>query len=38
MCVGERFAWTEAILLLATLAQSWRLRPIPGQDFVPAPG
>ena len=37
MCVGERFAWTEAILLLATLAQSWRLRPIPGQDVVPAP-
>lgn len=25
-CIGEQFAWTEAILLLATLAQRWKLR------------
>lgn len=25
-CVGEPFAWLEAILLLATLAQRWRLQ------------
>jgi cytochrome P450 len=25
-CIGESFAWLEAILLLATLAQQWRLR------------
>ncbi|HEY7116545.1 MAG TPA: cytochrome P450 [Tepidisphaeraceae bacterium] len=25
-CIGEPFAWLEAILLLATLAQRWRLR------------
>ena len=31
MCVGERFAWTEAILLLATLARSWRVRLLPDQ-------
>ena len=24
-CIGESFAWTEAILILATLAQEWRL-------------
>lgn len=25
VCIGEAFAWTEAILLLATIAQRWRL-------------
>jgi cytochrome P450 len=25
-CIGESFAWTEAILLLATLARKWKLR------------
>jgi cytochrome P450 len=25
-CIGESFAWLEGILLLATLAQRWRLR------------
>jgi cytochrome P450 len=25
-CIGEGFAWTEAILLLATLCQRWRVR------------
>src|SRR5688572_26039899 len=24
VCIGESFAWTEAILLLATIAQHWR--------------
>ncbi len=24
ICIGEAFAWTEAILLLATIAQKWR--------------
>ena len=24
ICIGESFAWTEAILLLATIAQQWR--------------
>lgn len=27
VCIGEGFAWTEGILVLATLAQRWRLRP-----------
>jgi cytochrome P450 len=26
-CIGEGFAWMESTLLLATLAQRWRLRP-----------
>lgn len=28
-CIGEGFAWTEGILVLATLAQRWRLRHAP---------
>jgi cytochrome P450 len=30
MCVGEHFARLEAILILATIAQRWRLRLVPG--------
>lgn len=30
-CIGESFAWTEGILLLATLAQRWRLRLLSNQ-------
>jgi cytochrome P450 len=30
VCIGESFAWTEAILLLATIAQRWQFRPLPG--------
>jgi cytochrome P450 len=26
VCIGERFAWMEGVLALATLAQRWRLR------------
>ncbi|HJU43509.1 MAG TPA: cytochrome P450 [Vicinamibacterales bacterium] len=28
VCIGESFAWTEAILLLATIAQHWRFTPV----------
>lgn len=31
LCIGEGFAWTEGILVLATLAQRWRARLVPGQ-------
>src|SRR5258708_12922428 len=31
VCIGERFAWMEGVLLLATLAQRWRLRLDPDQ-------
>jgi cytochrome P450 len=30
-CIGESFAWMEAILTLVTLAQRWRLRLVPDQ-------
>jgi cytochrome P450 len=30
-CIGEPFAWAEAVLLIATLARRWRLRLTPGQ-------
>jgi cytochrome P450 len=36
-CIGESFAWMEAILLLATLAQKWKLRLVPGQIVEPEP-
>jgi cytochrome P450 len=29
-CIGEQFAWTEAVLLLATLAPRWRPELLPG--------
>lgn len=32
-CIGEGFAWTEAVLGLATIAAQWRLRPVPGRPL-----
>jgi cytochrome P450 len=37
ICVGEGFAWTELILVVATIAQQWRLRAIPGVVPLPLP-
>lgn len=34
-CIGEAYAWTESILVLATLAQKWRLKLTPGQRIEP---
>ena len=36
-CIGEAFAWMEGVLLIATLAQRWRLRLVPGHPVVPQP-
>ncbi len=36
-CIGEAFAWMEGILLLATIAQRWKLRLIPDQKIGLAP-
>jgi cytochrome P450 len=36
-CIGSRFATQEAVLLLATIAQRYRLTPVPGQKVVPVP-
>jgi cytochrome P450 len=30
VCIGERFAWMEGVLLLATVAQKWRFKLVPG--------
>jgi cytochrome P450 len=32
-CIGESFAWMEATLALATLAQRWRLQLLPNQTI-----
>jgi len=29
LCIGEPFAWMEGLLILATLAQHWHMRPVP---------
>lgn len=38
ICIGEQFAWTEATLVLATLAARWSVRPVPGAPPVRAQG
>jgi cytochrome P450 len=30
VCIGERFAWAEGVLVLATIAQHWKMRLVPG--------
>jgi cytochrome P450 len=30
VCIGEQFAWMEGILLIAAIAQQWRMRLAPG--------
>lgn len=37
VCIGEQFAWMEGVLLLATLAQPWRLRLAPDQVVATQP-
>jgi cytochrome P450 len=37
VCIGEGFAWTELVLLLATLAQRFRFRLVAGQRVEPLP-
>ena len=36
-CIGESFAWMEGVLVLATLAQRWKLRLVPGHCVEPEP-
>jgi cytochrome P450 len=36
-CIGESFAWMELVLVVATVAQQWRLRLAPHQAVVPQP-
>jgi len=37
VCIGEQFAWMEAVLLLATIGQKWRLRLVPDHPVVMQP-
>jgi enediyne biosynthesis protein E7 len=37
MCIGAQFAITEATLILACLASSFELTPLPGHAVVPNP-
>jgi cytochrome P450 len=37
VCIGEQFAWMEGVLLLATIAQRWRLRLVPGHPIALQP-
>jgi cytochrome P450 len=36
-CIGESFAWMEAVLVLATLAQHWRLNAVEDQQIAVQP-
>ncbi|HEV2399426.1 MAG TPA: cytochrome P450 [Candidatus Sulfotelmatobacter sp.] len=36
-CIGESFAWMEGVLVLATLAQKWKLSLIPNHPVEPEP-
>lgn len=36
-CIGEQFAWQEAILILATISRSWRATLSPGFKVQPLP-
>lgn len=37
VCIGERFAWMEGVIVTAAIAQKWRLRLEPGQHVEPLP-
>ncbi len=37
LCIGERFAWMEGVLILARVAQHWRFCLAPGARIVPQP-
>jgi cytochrome P450 len=37
MCIGERFAWMEAVLIVAAIASTRRLRLVPGYPVELAP-
>jgi len=37
VCIGERFAWMEGVIVMAAIAQKWRLRLDPDQHIEPLP-
>jgi cytochrome P450 len=36
-CIGEGFAWVEMILIVATVAQRWKLQLVPGHPVIAQP-
>ena len=34
VCIGESFAWAEGVLMLAVMAQRWRMEPVPGHPIA----
>ena len=36
-CIGEAFAWMEGVLVLATFAQRWKMKLVPGHRVEPEP-
>jgi cytochrome P450 len=36
-CIGDSFAWMELVLVVATIAQHWQLRLVPGHRVEPQP-
>ncbi len=38
LCIGDQFAMTEARLIIASVAQRYRLRLVPGHPIVVEPG
>jgi len=37
VCIGEQFAWMEGVLLIATIAQRWKMQLEPDQVIKPKP-
>ncbi|HYV05721.1 MAG TPA: cytochrome P450 [Blastocatellia bacterium] len=37
VCIGEQFAWMEGVLLIATIAQRWKMRLSPGHRVETKP-
>ncbi|MEK6303417.1 MAG: cytochrome P450 [Acidobacteriota bacterium] len=37
VCIGEQFAWMEGVLLIATIAQQWKMRLAPGHRVETKP-
>jgi cytochrome P450 len=35
LCIGERFAWMEGVLSIATIARRWRFELVPGHPVEP---
>jgi cytochrome P450 len=37
LCIGEQFAWMEGVLIIATMAQRWKMRLVEGHPVEPHP-